>query len=41
MAAAAVGVSFQQLCINILEMTLGREVKDSTVTTRELEEQAC
>ena len=41
MAAAAVGVSFQQLCISILEMTLGREVKDSTVNALELEEQVC
>ncbi len=41
MAAAALGVSFQQLCLNILELTMARGVSKPKVTTSALEEHAC
>lgn len=42
MAARAVGMSFEQLCFSILELTLGRETGSGSVDAGlELEEQAC
>lgn len=41
MAALAVGVPFEQLCLNLLELTMGRGVSKPVAATGELEEHAC
>ena len=40
-AARAVGVSFEQLCLNILELTLGRSITRPIAASSKLEEHAC